>query len=85
MGGSKSAERTKKLGDGWTLLEWSIFSGFSISMHTREVQLRKVTAWIPYGETNSDHISIGWYQTLPWGGIQAKGRAGQIVEYTYFP
>ena len=85
MGGGGSVERTKTLGSDWTLLEWSVLSGFSITMHTREVRMRKVTAWIPWGETSSNHISISWVQTIPWGGIQAKGYPGQKAEYTYSP
>jgi hypothetical protein len=85
MGGASSVKRTKTLGSDWTLLEWGVFAGFSITMGTDGVRLRKVTAWIPYGETTSKTLGIGWYQTIPWGGIQAKGRPGQTVEYTYSP
>lgn len=85
MGGGGSVERSKTLGSDWTLLEWSINSGFCITMHTRYIRMRKVTSWVGYSETDSDHICISWYQTIPWGGIQAKGKAGQTVEYTYSP
>ncbi len=83
MGGSKSVTKAKKLGNDWTLLEWSIWSGFSITMHTAGVRLRKVTVWIGHSETKNNHLSISWYETIPWGGIQAKGYPGQTVEYTY--
>ena len=85
MGGSSVVERQKTLGSDWTLLEWSIFSGFSITMHTEGVQMRKDTAWIGYSETTASSISISWWQTIPWGGIQAKGRPGQSVSYSYHP
>jgi hypothetical protein len=47
--------------------------------------MRKVTSWIGYGETTSQNISISWWQTIPWGGIQAKGTPGETVKYTYSP
>lgn len=83
MGGSSSVGRKKVLGSGWTLLEWGVNNGFTITMHSPGVRLRKVTCWIPYGETDAESISISWWQTFPWGGIQARGRAGQSVSYTY--
>ena len=83
MGSTVSVERQKTLGDDWTLLEWSVWTGFDITMHSPGVMLRKDTFWIGYSETNGNHISIAWYETLPWGGIQAKGRPGQVVEYNY--
>lgn len=84
-GGGGSVSRSKVLGSGWTLLEWGVNNGFSITMHTNGIRMRKVTFWVGYSETSSDHISISWYQTLPWGGIQAMGKSGQRVEYTYHP
>ncbi|MHC4646274.1 MAG: hypothetical protein ACYTBJ_12300 [Planctomycetota bacterium] len=83
MGGTHPVKRTKILGGGWTLLEWSINSGFSITMHTPGIRMRKVWCWIGYSETSSQNISVSWYQTIPWGGIQARGDAGQRVDYTY--
>lgn len=85
MGGDGSVERRKYLSSGWTLLEWGVNNGFSITMHSHEVRLRKTTCWIPYSETTGRHISISWYQTIPWGGIEAQGQSGQLVEYTYSP
>jgi len=85
MGGGTPVERAKTLGSDWTLLEWGINNGFSITMHTGGIRMRKVTDWVGYSETGSNHISISWYQTIPWGGIQAKGKNGQRVEYTYSP
>ncbi len=86
MGGGRSpTSLTKVLGSGWTLLEWGINNGFSITMHTNDIKMRKVTSWVGYSETSENHISIRWYQTIPWGGIQAKGKSGQRVEYTYHP
>ena len=83
MGGGGSVTKQKRLGSGWTLLEWGINHGFSITMHTNGIRMRKVTSWVGYSETTSNRISISWWQTLPWGGIQARGDSGQIVEYTY--
>jgi hypothetical protein len=83
MGGGGPVEKSKTLGSGWTLLEWSINHGFSITMHTSGVRMRKWTNGIGYSETTSNHISISWYQTLIVGGIQARGREGQVVNYTY--
>lgn len=85
MGGSKPVRRTRRLGSGWTTLEWSSFSGFGITMHTEGIRLRKRSAWIPWGETRAAHIEISWYQTIPYGDIQGKGRPGQTVEYDYEP
>ncbi len=85
MGGGSPVPRRKTLGSGWTILEWGINNGFSITMRTPGVRMRKVTNWVGYSETGGDHISINWWQTIPWGGIQARGRAGQVVDYTYSP
>ncbi|SFL94459.1 hypothetical protein [Nitrosomonas communis] len=86
MGGPSSVERSKKLGDGWTTLEWSALSGFCITMHTDNIRLRKRWSGIPYGETSGNHLCLSWLQTLPYGDIQAKGnRPGIVVSYTYSP
>ena len=83
MGGGGAITRQKRLGSGWTLLEWGINHGFTITMLTDGIRMRKVTAWIGYAETTSNNISISWLQTIPCGGIQARNDSGQIVEYTY--
>jgi hypothetical protein len=84
-GGSASVEKRKELGSGWTLLEWGINHGFSITMHATGVSMRKSWCGAGHSETKSDHISISWWETIPWGGIEAKGRSGQVVSYTYSP
>ena len=84
MGGKKKpVSQTKTLGSGWTTLEWTVNHGFTITMHTSGIRMRKTWNGIGYGETTSSTISIHWILTIPYGSIQAKGKAGQEVTYTY--
>lgn len=68
----------------WTLLDWGVRVSFSITiMHTPGIEMRKVTFWVPHGYTSGNYIRIRWWETLPWGGIEVRGRSGQEFEYTY--
>ncbi len=53
MGGGRPVRRSKRLGSGWTLLEWGVNHGFTINMLTGGMRLRRVTTWVGHGETSA--------------------------------
>jgi hypothetical protein len=88
MGSAVQATRQATLGEGWTKLEDSGFVGFTITMITPNIALRKrisillIPGW-PVGETLDAGINVNWYEAIPYARVEAKGRTEQIVQYVY--
>lgn len=88
MGSRFEAPRQASLGEGWTKLEDSGFFGFTITMITPDIALRKrisillIPGW-PIGETLDAGITVNWYEAIPYARVEAKGRTGQSVQYVY--
>jgi hypothetical protein len=87
MGWGDSGDVTKSHtfgSDDWELLEWGWNVSFCITV-PEHIGIRKVTAWVGYSEQTGGRKCIGRFETWPWGGIQARGKRGEAISYTYSP